>query len=125
MIRIVRAEKSRPINRYFETNEFKCHGGSCGCKVNVVAHELLEKLTILRSLNGPLKINSGFRCHDHNADEGGKELSYHLSGQAADIALPSGIDGKATAYLMKCVKVLFNYHYIGNGFVHVDIRELS
>jgi len=73
----------------------------------------------------PIKINSGYRCPEHNADVKGRPLSYHLSGQAADIAFPGNQSLSEAAHLLHFVKVLFPYPYLGTSFVHVDIREES
>lgn len=46
----------------------------------------------------PIKVNSGYRCPNHNLAVGGATLSQHMKGEAADIA-PVGL--QVTAYGLK------------------------
>ncbi len=51
---------------------------------------LVLKLQAVRdALNVPLIITSGYRCQAYNKEIGGAENSAHLTGEAADIAIPN------------------------------------
>lgn len=74
--------------KWFCLNEFKCR---C-CKAlpadawMYVEHLVINVLDPVRGLFGkPIKVNSGYRCEDHNKKVGGAKNSQHLTGQAADI----------------------------------------
>ena len=45
----------------------------------------------LRAANGPITINSGFRCPSLNSLVGGVSNSQHVTGQAADISIKGDI----------------------------------
>ena len=79
--------------RYFRREEFRCQCGGKYC--NGFPAEPVEETVRLadeiRSRAGvPLKVNSGVRCKQHNADAGGVWNSLHLTGQAIDLAPISG-----------------------------------
>lgn len=79
------------MNQFFQRSEFAC---KCGCGYDTVDAELLKRLTIIRQRFGPVTINSGCRCVEHN-EAIQKEAnpnyvpysskSQHLLGRAADI----------------------------------------
>lgn len=87
-----------------------------------VLRGLVEALEVIRLLDGqPLRIVSGYRTSDHNADVGGAAHSQHLVGAAADIPAkwPSGV--------VRGLEV-----FSGIGFdsasdlvIHVDVRHLG
>lgn len=105
--------------KYFEPDEFAC---KCGCGLNDIHQELVSKLDIVREAIGyPIYVNSGCRCHKHNAAVLGKKHSYHLSGMAADITVPN------LSYAKKDqLKNLLVSYFDGiieyKTFFHVDIR---
>ena len=109
------------LSPHFTAKEFAC---SCNnCTDNFIDDVLLEKLEQVRVALGPLKINSGYRCPQHNKDIGGAASSSHMAGLAADIQpIPLNTDDLDKLY-EKCVEVFDN---IGDGrpkkFVHVDVR---
>ena len=61
--------------------------------INLVylAAYVLEPLQV--AMNEPIKISSGFRCHELNRLVGGTPHSQHLKGEAADIYTDAGRDG--------------------------------
>lgn len=73
----------------FNASDFTCKCGKCdGGKVNP---HFLNTLQNLRDACGfPFKIDSGFRCPEHNKAVGGEPDSLHLKGRAADIAIGGG-----------------------------------
>lgn len=77
--------------RYFQRAEFRCQCGGKYC--NGFPAEPVEETVrmadeIRRRAGVPLKVNSGVRCKQHNADPnvGGVWNSLHLTGQAIDLA---------------------------------------
>jgi uncharacterized protein YcbK (DUF882 family) len=72
----------------------------------------MVKLELLRRRLGfPLPVTSGFRCVVHNAEVGGGELSAHLEGRAADIA----IEGARAVELVRAA--------LGMGFTGIGLRQ--
>lgn len=77
--------------RYFKPEEFVCN---CGCRGGYgrMSSGLIVLLDLARASMGAIfNITSGFRCAAWNARVGGAGNSRHLSGWAADIALPSNL----------------------------------
>lgn len=70
------------LTRNFSNSEFSC---KCGCGFDDISLELVAVLQAIRDITGPLKINSGCRCEAYNKSIGGKELSAHPDGDAADL----------------------------------------
>lgn len=116
------------ITKNFDLSEFEC---KCGCKtpddvyVNIV--KLANQLQTLRDVvNKPIKINSGYRCEQHNKDSGGVSSSQHLLGNASDIK----VKGYITKNLSKLIdELISNGDMLQGGlgiydtFVHYDIRK--
>lgn len=75
--------------QHFRREEFRCQCGGKFC--NGFPAEPVEETVrladeIRRRAGVPLKVNSGVRCKQHNADAGGVWNSLHLTGQAIDLA---------------------------------------
>ena len=72
------------LSAHFTDTEFACR--HCG-KVKRPPEKLLKALELARSRHYPkgLTIRSGYRCTVHNRAVGGKPLSRHKVGDAADI----------------------------------------
>lgn len=91
--------------------------------------ELVDILDELREHFGPVIINSGYRCPEHNAKIGGAKASRHVVGDAVDIV----VDGVKTIdvynYLIEkyddkpygIAKKISQNPY--GGFVHLDCRN--
>lgn len=72
--------KYRP--EFFQPKEFRC---PC-CGAGQPAALLVLFLEVLRrTWDGPVMVNSGYRCARHNAEVGGVANSRHLLGCAADV----------------------------------------
>lgn len=70
------------LSAHFDAGEFKCRH----CGRNGVRRELVAALEQLRkSTRKPVRIQSGWRCAEHNRAVGGAPESMHLEGLAADI----------------------------------------
>tara|TARA_Y100000592_G_scaffold101000_1_gene184419 strand:+ start:4965 stop:5351 length:387 start_codon:yes stop_codon:yes gene_type:complete len=112
----------------FKPNEFYCKCGKClGAPPNAYAtRHLAWALQKIRNAAGvPLKINSAYRCQEHNESVGGAKNSQHLSGIAADLK-PLGC---STEELHEVIESLVDSKHIPPGglglyntFVHYDIR---
>jgi len=82
------------MTKNFKIDEFKCKGNLKGCKCEMPENvykniqELAENLQIIRDeLQEPIKINSAYRCENHNRKIGGTSKSQHVKGKAADIVV--------------------------------------
>ena len=109
----------------FRRREFACKGASCCGHSAPVDDRLLDGLQALREKAGfPIRINSGFRCNNHNADVGGSPNSQHRLGKAADIRC-NGMTPKELYELAITIPEFENGGvglYIRKQFVHVDVR---
>jgi uncharacterized protein YcbK (DUF882 family) len=84
------------LSKHFSRKEFAC---KCGCGMDSVDSELLDKLealhdrlTFLAGAKIRIHVNSGNRCRAYNEKVGGEELSQHLRSRAADIAVEQLVD---------------------------------
>lgn len=71
----------------------------------------------------PLIINSGYRCVEHNASVGGVKNSYHVLGEAADVAAPPGISPEELALIAE--EAGADGIGVYTWGVHVDVRGYS
>ena len=104
--------------KFFKRTEFSC---PC-CGRSDISSELVNRLDYCREIAGvPFRINSGFRCKQHNGRIHGKPRSSHLDGSAADISAPSG------ALKSTIVASLFagGIKRVGiyKNFIHCDISK--
>ena len=119
------------LTKNFNKTEFDC---KCGCKMpeEVLSNAklLAIQLQLIRDyFNAPIRINSAYRCPDHNHTIGAVYNSQHIKGKASDITIkgytPSEVSfGIEKMLLDDCIE---NF-YIGglgsyNTFTHVDIRN--
>lgn len=105
------------LSKNFDRTEFEC---KCQCGTDTVDAELIRMLQDVRDKFGPIKINSGVRCVDHNKKEGGAKHSQHLKGRAADIVPLNATIAEVWNYINS------TYPACGLGlyssFIHVDSR---
>jgi len=83
--------KNTKLSAHFAAQEFACsHCGSV-----LIDNLLIDKLEAFRTAagNNPINITSGYRCPQHNKDEGGALSSLHLYGQAADFEMFDRLNG--------------------------------
>ena len=105
---------------YFKPHEFEC---KCGCGLNNVHSELLERLLMARRHSSfPFVITSGSRCSSHNEAVGGSPTAAHLDGMAADIWCQ---DMFARGRLVDLLRGPAGFARVGlhKRFVHVDIDK--
>ncbi len=73
--------------KHFKESEFEC---KCGCGKYNMRGSFLRKVVFAREKAAtPFVVVSGSRCEEHNAAEGGKPNSDHLTGHGADIEATS------------------------------------
>ena len=68
--------------------------------------------------NKPIKINSGYRTKEHNAEVGGVRTSFHLRGMAADIE----VDGITPKQVQNKLKDWNGGMGCYTTFTHLDTR---
>ena len=109
------------LSKHFDSVEFAC---PC-CGAVVIDDDLIVQLERLREYlgrygGGPIHINSGFRCFDHNTAVGGVRNSQHLYGKAADIT----VVGVSPFRVQDAADLIFSDGGMGryNTFTHVDVR---
>ena len=106
---------------HFLMEEYACDcAGYCDGWPAGMAPELLEQVEALRcALGQPLIITSGVRCEARNAEVGGIENSWHLSGHAADLYCP-GVPYDEVAATARALGLgVIEYPY--QQFDHVEI----
>ena len=102
----------------FTASELACRDG-CGM---LPSEYLVRDLQALREACGfPFPVMSGARCPAHNAKQGGAPGSWHLQGEAADIAIISS----DLRYRLVSAALTRGFHGIGisDKFVHLDRRK--
>lgn len=110
----------------FKKSEFDCH---CGCEMPLDVQDnliiLCKELEVIRKYSKtPIKINSGYRCEEHNNSIGGVKNSQHVLGNACDIVC-IGVEPNKTREMMEH---LIYEGYLSDGglgsyntFTHYDI----
>ena len=100
----------------FKSYEFQC---KCGCNAADMDQELLNMLYEARQIAQiPFVITSGYRCHDHNKNVGGRPGSAHTRGYAVDI---SANNSRARFIIINAlVAAGFTRIGIAKTFIHVD-----
>lgn len=106
------------IAKNFKVKEFRCNDGSD--KILIDVNFVQNKLQAIRDhFNAPVTINSAYRTESYNTKVGGAKSSYHMKGQAFDIA----ISGHTPLEVAQCAEKLgINGIIQYNSFVHVDSR---
>lgn len=116
------------LTKNFSKIEFEC---KCGCKMPEEVLDNIKLLAIqLQSIrdyfNEPIKINSAYRCPDHNKAIGGVYSSQHVLGKASDIR----ITGTSSSRVADGIEDMVNNGCINIGglgrydtFTHIDIRD--
>ena len=101
--------------KYFKKGEFSCPH----CGRNEMDADFMVRLDEAREKAGvPFRINSGFRCEEHNQQVGGKPDSAHTKGLAADIKATTS--GDRFAILQALYSLGFVRVGIAKTFIHVD-----
>jgi len=101
--------------KYFSRKELEC---PCGCGECDMDDMFLERLDMLRyRYNRPIRLNSAYRCQEHNGSVGGVSDSAHTKGLAVDIKANT----QEKYWLMKYAFEL-GFRGVGQGksFIHFD-----
>jgi len=116
------------LTKNFNLKEFEC---KCGCDMPLEVYEnvikLAGELQKLRTyLDRPIKINSAYRCPEHNSKIGGSKNSQHLLGKASDIV----VESLKPAEVFIIIEDLIDFGELLQGglgnyqtFTHYDIRK--
>jgi uncharacterized protein YcbK (DUF882 family) len=116
------------LTKNFSKSEFEC---KCGCEMpkelipNI--QKLANQLQVIRdAVNLPIKINSAYRCPEHNTRVGGVKTSMHLHAKASDIVI-KGYSNDDVADLIEQLIASGDILQGGlgryNTFTHYDIRR--
>ncbi len=102
--------------RFFEIKEFEC---KCGCGRGNMDPEFTCLLDHARDIAGvPFRVTSGFRCAEHNKNEGGKPDSAHTRGHGSDI---EAITSRSRFFILSgLIKAGINRIGIAHDFIHGD-----
>ena len=104
--------------RYFKNSEFNCKCKKCDNEHHMDM-ETLEMLETACAFAGiPLKINSAWRCEEHNKKVGGSKTSSHLIGKALDIRTKTPRERFWVVYGL--IHAGFTRILIYKTFVHAD-----
>lgn len=110
----------------FKASEFACRH----CGENKINQEVLLLCQKIRDLvDAPIRVNSGYRCPEHNAKVGGVKNSYHTQGLAADLSCEKYGAGMIWIAVKRLYEDDKDFHnklgyailYKKKNFVHVDI----
>ena len=106
---------------HFRMDEYACDcAGYCDGWPAEMDPDLLEKIEALRCVfERPIIITSGVRCERRNAEVGGIENSWHLTGHAADLYCP-GVPYDEVAAAARALG-LGVIEYPDRQFDHVEI----
>lgn len=120
------------LTKNFSLSEFNCKCGDCTIPSDVLFNIKIvaKNLQILRDYVGvPVRINSAYRCKEHNKAVGGSSRSQHILGKAADITI-DGVTADEVYYIVRKLRrnpmlegVIFQGLGRYNTFTHVDIRD--
>jgi uncharacterized protein YcbK (DUF882 family) len=103
--------------KHFKQEEFACpHCGECH-----MDEEFMLMLDSARDDAGvPFKINSGYRCQEHDNKVAGEDAAVdnHVTGKAADVV----VDGSRIRYKIVSALIMAGFTRVGLGknFLHVD-----
>lgn len=108
---------------HFLMSEYACDcAGFCDGWPAQMSPALLERIEALRSeLDSPVIITSGVRCPERNAEVGGIENSWHLSGHAADLYSPGVSLDRLTETASRLGLGVLPYY--GSGYLHVELWQ--
>lgn len=111
---------------FFSKKEFRCKCGGKYCngypaEIDLTMVRYADE--IRRRIGKPLGVNSGLRCPQHNANEGGVSNSQHVYGTAVDLGKPSGVTPAKMAEIAE--EVMGNTGGIGiySWGIHIDSRK--
>lgn len=87
------------VSTHFKYREYACKDGSEPIIIAKALVNLLENIRV--HFNAPVTITSGYRTPAHNKAVGGRPLSYHMKGMAADIQVKNHTSKEVAEYASK------------------------
>lgn len=116
------------LSDHFICSEFDC---PCDfCSYTLVDALLLVRLARVReSLGAPLRINSGYRCHQYQEAlrlrgyETASGLSQHELGRAVDVMLAGDREATGAEIEKAARKAGFLAVGVGHNWCHLDMRD--
>lgn len=112
------------VKNWFTQAELECKGQNCDCDFPGMDKTVMAMANDLRNRFGPVIVNSGHRCEQHNKDVGGVPNSYHIPGKALDIKVPSATPTEVYTYLTNKYPGQYGFG-LYRSFVHMDSRTDS
>lgn len=115
--------------RYFKRSEFACKCGGKYCN-GYPAEPHLETVRfadeIRARIGKPIKVNSGLRCRQHNANTPGAAAnSNHMGGGAADLGCPAGTTPAEMYEIAEEVMGNTGGIILYNWGIHIDDRKVK
>jgi len=103
--------------KFFKNEEFNCKCRKCNeHHMDMEILEMLETARVFADI--PFKINSAWRCEEHNKKVGGTPTSSHLLGKAVDIRTKTPRERYWVVYGLIHAGFTRILHY--KTFVHAD-----
>lgn len=120
---LVSKNGNEDLSKHFKVKEFACKDGTDFLRIDTDLIPILERFR--EYVESPVIINSGYRTRKHNIEVGGAPNSYHLYGQAVDIAFSKNykylISPEMMCRFFYTLKVRGIIKY--NWGVHIDTRR--
>lgn len=120
--------KTGPLleSEHFSQAELECKGQECNCTYPGMSQRVMDIVEELRSVFGPLIVNSAFRCAEHNKAVGGSDGSYHAKrpGRALDIRSAKYPARQLYDYMNQRYPKQFGLGLYKN-FIHIDDRDTA
>ena len=110
--------------KHFKRSEFACKCGGKYCNGFPVEPNktLLAAADKVREHFGvPVRVSSGVRCNQHNANVGGVANSRHKSGKAMDFCVTGRTANTVLNYVKKLPEIRYAYA-IDGSYVHMDVE---
>jgi len=112
-----------PVSKHLQHREIRCKCSYPNCTYTLIAFAAVESFEALREAHGgPLKVNSFFRCQQHNKDVSGKPSSKHTIGYAIDIECPDGVQIEVFAEMARQAGFDVVIIYAADNFIHCQIK---
>ncbi len=108
------------LSKHFSTKEFTCPCGKCETIVTERLVGALEQMRLGLGVKIQISKGGGYRCKAYNRKIGGAARSAHITGEAADIIVPT----EMFRFLLIERAVIW-FHRIGvyDRHVHVDVSH--
>lgn len=123
MPKILLKKKTLRLCKGLTSREFSCRCSYDACRSTIVSKRLIKAYEAFRILVGvALRINSGFRCIQHNFDEDGSARSRHTTGEAIDISLKTMDHLSHEEIKTLAQQAGFTFIKFYKTFIHLDVR---